>query len=95
MSNLATEFYPGGIAAFKKQFNTELMAVKALAHGVASEGQQKIALAFIIKNLCRADDVNFFPTERDTSFALGREAVGKVLRGFAIDPSWTELEKRK
>ena len=90
----ATEFIVGGVPAFKKKHNTELMAVKALAHGVASENQQKIAFAFIIKTLCRADEINYFPDERDTSFALGREAVGKVLRGFALDPAWTTGEDK-
>ena len=91
MTGKATEFFPGGIKQFKKDFNTQLMAVQALADGVASERQQQIALAFIIKTLCRADDINFFQDERDTSFALGREAVGKVLRGFIQDKSWTNI----
>lgn len=90
----ATEFFPGGVAKFKQEYSTELMAVKSLASGVASENQQKIALAFIIKTLCRADEINYFQDERDTSFALGREAVGKVLRGFAIDNDWTAGDKQ-
>lgn len=94
MSNKATEFFTGGVSQFKKEYSTELMAVKSLASGVASEIQQKIAIAFIIKTLCRTDEINYFQSDRDTAFALGREAVGKVLRGFAIDPEWTAGDKQ-
>lgn len=89
----ATEFFAGGVNKFKKDKRAELLAIKALHSGTASPRQQQIGLAFIIKTLCRTDDLNYFPeSERDTSFALGREAVGKVLRGFALDPEWTAGE---
>jgi hypothetical protein len=91
----ATQFFPKGVEAFKKEYRTELLAVKALHSGTASERQQQIALAFIVKTICRADEFNYFSeSDRDTAFALGREAVGKVLRGFAIDSSWTNGDKK-
>lgn len=89
----ATEFYGKGVDWFKKEHKAKIMAVQALHTGTASEHQQKMALAFIIKNLCRTDDFNYFPdSDRDTAFALGRESVGKALRGFAIDPNWASGE---
>lgn len=87
MSN-ATEFFPGGVKKFKQEYRAQIRAIQALHTGTASERQQQLALAFIIKHLCRTDEFNYFPSDRDTAFALGREAVGKALRGFAIDPNW-------
>ena len=88
----ATDFF-GNVSKFKTDCRAEILAIKALSTGTANERQQQMALAFIIKRLCRTDDFNFFPDERDTCFALGREAVGKALRGLALDPSWA-VEKK-
>ena len=57
-------------------------AIKALAAGVANEGQQKRALEWIINTLCGTYDMSFRPGaegDRDTTFAEGRRYVGLQL----------------
>jgi hypothetical protein len=57
-------------------------AIKALAAGKASEGQQKRALEWIINTLCGTYDLSFRPGpegDRDTAFAEGRRSVGLQL----------------
>jgi hypothetical protein len=57
-------------------------AIKALAAGVANEGQQKRALKWIIESLCGTYDLSFRPGpegDRDTAFAEGRRSVGLQL----------------
>lgn len=81
----------GTLESFKKNHKPDILAIKALHSGHATEIQQKRALSFIIKYLCRADEINYFPgDERGTCFALGREAVGKILRGIALDSDYLE-----
>lgn len=52
------------------------MALKALAAGNAHEEQQKIALNWIIRDLCGTYDLSYRPNDRDTVFAEGRRFVG-------------------
>jgi hypothetical protein len=87
-----TQFF-GDIAKFKKDHKQDILAIKALHKGVANEAQQIRALAFIVKTLCRADEINYFSNERDTCFALGREAVGKIIRGIALDSDYIDGDK--
>lgn len=63
------------------------MALKALAGGRASDDQQKRALDFIIRRVCRADDLSFVPeSDRATAFAEGRRAAGLVIRAIVAMP---------
>lgn len=79
----------GDLETFKKVNQANIRAIQALHNGHATEIQQRRALTFIIKFLCRADEINYFPgDERGTCFALGREAVGKCLRGLALDSDY-------
>lgn len=87
-------FFWDDIQSFKKDYKSALYAIKAVGEGRADEIQQKRAMSFIIKNLCRADETNYFPDERDTCFALGREAVGKLLRGIILDSDYTNGDKQ-
>lgn len=61
-------------------------AVQAVAHGRASEEQQRRAMNFIVHSLCGTYDMQFRPGgregDRDTCFALGRDFVGKQLIKF-------------
>ena len=60
----------------------DVWAVKNIAAGNASEGQQKRFLAFVINQVCRTYDMSFRPGpdgERATAFAEGRRAVGNEL----------------
>jgi hypothetical protein len=55
----------------------DVFALKALAAGVASEGQQKRALEWILKVACGIGDNTYYPnSERDTTFAEGKRFVG-------------------
>lgn len=57
-------------------------AIQALLTGAASPQQQKVAIDFIVRDLCRTYDLSYRPGEagrRDTDFAEGRRAVGLQL----------------
>lgn len=56
---------------------TELLALRALQAGKATEGQQKIALDYIIRVLCGTYDFPYRPDSRLTDIALGRMRVGQ------------------
>ena len=57
-----------------------MFAIQAQAAAKANEGQQKIAIDFIINEICRTYDLSFRPEdkggERETAFAEGRRFVG-------------------
>jgi len=60
----------------------DVRAIKALAAGVASEGQQRIALAWIINRAAGTYDLSFRPGpegSRLTDFAEGKRFVGLQL----------------
>jgi len=57
-------------------------AFKALEKGVASEGQQKLVLEFLIRIGCRTYDTDWFPNERTSCFAAGRRYVGQQIVRF-------------
>jgi len=60
----------------------DTMAIKALAAGVASAGQQKRALDWIITRLCGTYDQPFRPGaggDRDTVFACAKQHVGQQI----------------
>lgn len=63
--------------------DSDLAAVKALAAGVASEGQQKAVLALIVNRLCGTYDLSFRPGGlagvRAADFAEGKRHVGNQL----------------
>lgn len=55
-------------------------ALRALNAGKASEGQQRLALKWIIERLCGTYDLSYRPeSERDTVFAEGKRRVGLQL----------------
>ena len=87
----ASKFWKDPVT-FRREHKADILAIKALYEGVANETQQKRALSFIIKYLCRADEINFYESDRDTCFALGRAAVGTVLRGLSLDSDWIDGE---
>jgi hypothetical protein len=62
--------------------DADTYAVKALAAGVANEGQQKRALEWIINTLCGTYDLSFRPGadgDRETAFAEGKRHIGLQL----------------
>ena len=52
-------------------------AMQALEQGNASSEQQKRALKWLIETCSGTYEFNFYTTDRDTSFALGRTFVGQ------------------
>ena len=59
----------------------EIAAIKALARGEASPDQQVRALAWILHKVSHADDLPWHPeNERWTSFAAGKQFVGKQIQ---------------
>lgn len=51
-------------------------ALRALATGTASEGQQKHAIHWIINQAAGTYDLSWRESDRETSFAEGRRFVG-------------------
>ena len=52
-------------------------AIQALVDGVAEPYQQKRAIKWIVEQAAGTYEFNYYPTDRDTSFALGRAFVGQ------------------
>lgn len=50
---------------------------KALESGTASDDQQKLALKYLLTEICRAYDLSYIPGDTHaTAFAEGKRAVG-------------------
>lgn len=55
-------------------------ALKALSEGKADEGQQRMALDYIVHVIARRYDLPYYPdNERDSAFAAGKLYVGEQL----------------
>ncbi|CAB5220585.1 hypothetical protein UFOVP241_4 [uncultured Caudovirales phage] len=54
-------------------------AIQALQLGQATPDQQVRALKWIIERGAGAYEFNFYPSDRETAFALGRAFVGQQL----------------
>lgn len=62
-----------------KYQDADILAIQALEQGIANEGQQKRALAWIVNEVSGYYDMSFYPGEegrRDTDFAEGKRFVG-------------------
>ena len=57
-------------------------AIKALHDGIASAHQQKIALAWIVREAAGKAHFPYHANERDTVFALGRLFVAEQIVGL-------------
>ena len=74
---------------------SDIQALRAVARKCATGDQQKQAMDFIIKILCRTYDVSFHPnSERLSNFAEGMRQVGVMLQYF-IDRAPTTTEEAK
>lgn len=61
----------------------EVEALRNLSNGDATEYQQRLALAVIMKKLCRTWDVHFIPGHTDQStFLAGRGFVGQQIHKY-------------
>lgn len=54
-------------------------AVSALATGEATPDQQIRAIKWIVEQCAGTYEFHYYPSERDTSFALGRGFVGQQI----------------
>lgn len=71
--------------------------MRALYSNTANEGQQRIALDWIMSEAARVTDLAYFEGEdgqRDTDFALGRQYVGHAIREMLI-PATLEIAKTR
>lgn len=57
----------------------DVAALQALERGDATEHQQQRALKWLIYQAAGTYEMNFYPTDRETAFALGREFVGQQI----------------
>lgn len=66
----------------------EIIAVQALATGTANEGQQKLALDWIVTKVCKTYDLSFHPdSEHGTSFAEGKRHAGlQIVKLLGLKP---------
>lgn len=72
----------------------DVRSVQALAAGVATDGQQKHALKFIVETLSAAYDLPYYPDDRDTAFACGKQYVGKqIVKMMKLIPENINLNK--
>lgn len=62
----------------------DIFALQAIARGIASEGQQQRAWAYIVATLCATDRMSFYPGGEDgrraSDFAEGKRWIGLQLR---------------
>lgn len=74
-----------------------LYAVKALREGKASEGQQKLAMAWIENVVCNVEGMSWHDDaeggERASSFHEGRRFVGNQIRKMSHPLTLASLEK--
>jgi hypothetical protein len=57
----------------------EAAAIQALVRGDAEPHQQQIAVRWLIEQAAGAYEFQYYPTDRDTAFALGRAFVGQQI----------------
>ena len=57
----------------------DIVAIQALIDGVAESYQQQRAMKWIIEQAAGTYEFGYYPTDRDTAFALGRAFVGQQI----------------
>lgn len=66
----------------------DVMALQAMARGEAEPIQQKRVLDWLINQAAGTYEFQFYPSERETSFALGRAFVGQqIVKLLKFDPT--------
>lgn len=69
-------------------------AIKALHRGEADSRQQQMALDWIIRFAAGKGEFQFYPTDRETAFSLGRCFVGEQIVGLInIDVGLLKLDE--
>lgn len=72
----------------------KIRALQAVYNGTANEGQQIMAISFIIDEFCGRGANQYYPSERDTTFALGKKFVGDLIAG-AINAKLGTIQEAK
>lgn len=67
-----------------------IRALKSLHAGKATEAEQLLAIEYILTDLCNRTGNQFYPTERETTFAQGRKFVGDHIVGAIKAPLTTK-----
>ncbi len=57
----------------------DIVAIQALLDGRAESYQQQRAMKWIIEQAAGTYEFSYYPTDRDTAFALGRAFVGQQI----------------
>jgi hypothetical protein len=81
-------------AKWQAQNKEKIRAIQAVWSGTANESQQMLAISFIVDDLCGRASNQFYPTERDTAFALGKKFVGDHIAG-AINANLGKIQEPK
>lgn len=71
-----------------------IRAIQAVWAGTANTTQQVAALSFIVDGLCNRAGNQFYSSERETSFALGKKFIGDQIAG-AINTKLGKIEESK
>ena len=72
----------------------KIRALQSVWAGNANEGQQIMAISFIIDDLCGRSSSQFYESERDTNFALGKKFIGDHIAG-AINAKLGKIQEAK
>lgn len=76
------------------EHKSNIRAIQAVWSGTANEGQQKNALAFILEHLCNRTGNQYYASERDSVFAMGKKFVGDHIAG-AINAKLGQIKEPK
>lgn len=68
----------------------EIRALKSLRNGTATEREQVLALDYILAVLSNRAGNQFYPTDRESCFAMGRKFVGDQIVAAINAPLTTE-----
>lgn len=72
-----------------------IKAVQAVWAGKATEGQQVKTLSFIMDELCARSSNQYFESDRETAFALGKKFIGDHIAGALNAKLGTIKETKK
>ena len=67
-----------------------IRALKSLREGVATQAEQILALDYILTVLSNRAGNQFYPTDRESAFAMGRKFVGDHIVGAINAPLTTQ-----
>ena len=72
----------------------KIRAVQAVWAGTANEAQQVLAMTFIIDDLCARSSNQYYDSERETTFALGKKFIGDHIAG-AVNAKLGKIQEAK